>query len=337
MSNVVNGTEKFVSVILQMITKGSFNDVKIILEDGEIDANIDVLSARCDYFATCFSKVKFIEGATKRVVMSHCSERVMEKIIHYLFSGKIELQDLSLTDLIKMMNMASMMLLDDLLAGIQKFVLGFLPDSGVHCGSLPGIMEGLMLAEQFKLEKIKDPLIVEVYRSLKDVPHIPDVVNNSETFKDLPVNLLKDVLFHDEEVEVDVCEVCVDTVQPTTKEKFDAFVFWLSENECTNEEKMLITNRFHFDHFTGEELLTDIKKSGLYSTKTIDDRVMEILKQNAYLLNSQAESIKFKDRKLLSKRKEVNTLKVEVKRLKEDLYAAQLLKVGTRLSRKGET
>ena len=64
---------------------GSLNDVKIILEDGEILANIDVLSARCDYFATCFSNKEFVEGETQTVDLSHCRKDVMQKIINYLY------------------------------------------------------------------------------------------------------------------------------------------------------------------------------------------------------------------------------------------------------------
>ena len=44
------------SDIMAMVTSGTLNDVKIVLEDGEIMANKDVLSARSDYFATMFSK-----------------------------------------------------------------------------------------------------------------------------------------------------------------------------------------------------------------------------------------------------------------------------------------
>ena len=72
--------------LLKRLSRGSSNDVKILLEDGEILANKDVLSARCDYFATCFSnKNKFIDGKTGTLDMSHCGKRVMQKIIHYLF------------------------------------------------------------------------------------------------------------------------------------------------------------------------------------------------------------------------------------------------------------
>ena len=67
MSNIVNGNDKLVQDLLGMLSRGSSNDVKIILEDEEILANKDVLSARCDYFATCFSnrELRFVGRPTQ--------------------------------------------------------------------------------------------------------------------------------------------------------------------------------------------------------------------------------------------------------------------------------
>ena len=56
---------------------------------------------------------------------------------------------------------------------------------------------------------------------------------------------------------------------PTAKHKFDAVVFWLSGNECDDKDKEFISNRLDFDHFIGEELLTDVRISGLFSDKMI--------------------------------------------------------------------
>ena len=58
---------------------------------------------------------------------------------------------------------------------------------------------------------------------------------------------------------------------PTAKHKFDAVdvVFWLSGNECDDKDKEFISNRLDFAHFTGVELLTDVRKSGLFSYKMI--------------------------------------------------------------------
>ena len=187
MTHVVNVSQRdgFISDMMKMIAKGSSNDVRIVLKDGEISANKDVLSARCPFFATCFSnsEVKFIEGETNSVTFDHCNKNVMEKIIQYLFSGDMTLYDISLADLLKMMNMTKMMMIDDLLEEIEKFVLKHITDCGLNYGSLPELVYGLMLAEQFKLEAIKDELVHELFRSLKDIPHIPDVVENSDSSK----------------------------------------------------------------------------------------------------------------------------------------------------------
>ena len=121
-----------------MISKGSSNDVKIVLKDGEIFANKDILTARCAFFATCFSntEVKFKEGETNSVTFDHCNKNVMEKIIKYLFTGDMKLYDFSLTDLLNMMNMTKMMMIDNLFDDIRKFVLNYITDSGVNYSSL---------------------------------------------------------------------------------------------------------------------------------------------------------------------------------------------------------
>ena len=153
------------------------------------------------------------------------------------------------------------MLLNELLTGIQDFVLAFLPDTGVNCGSIPDLVEGLILAKQFKLEVIEYELVNELNRSLKDVPNIPDVVQNLGAFKRLPVSLLMDVI---------LCgEGWGD--YPSTQDEFYAFMFW---NEISEDDKMEIVEHFEefLDDFTAEELLSDVKKSGLFSAKIIDDR-----------------------------------------------------------------
>ena len=66
---------------------------------------------------------------------------------------------------------------------------------------------------------------------------------------------------------------------PTDKESFDALMFWLSENDCTSEEKKRMKGSFDFDSFTVEDLLTDVKKSGLFSVEEIDRRVLEICRE----------------------------------------------------------
>jgi len=281
-THILDGRDKFVEDILHLLKNGSFNDIRIILEDGEILANKAVLSTRCEYFATMFSnkedkEVKFADGEANSLDLSHChcSKVIMEKIIIYLFSGEMKFNDLNLDQLLQLMNMASLMLLNDVFVNVEKFIIGWLPDSGVNCGFLPDLVSGLILAEQFKLDSIKDEITLELHKSLKDIPHIPDIVEDYLEFKFLPYILVKHILlFNMGERQ----EMIMDS-SPSTKQKFDAFVFWLSENNCSEEEKKVIVDSFNFDDFVVEELLTDVQLSGLYSISNVCSKVLEILRK----------------------------------------------------------
>ena len=91
-------TNKLLDDIHKMFQNGTRNDVKIKLSDGEIAANKDILMARSEYFKTMFNNNKFIESRTSCVEMSHCSKVIMEKIITYFFSGKMKINELTLSD-----------------------------------------------------------------------------------------------------------------------------------------------------------------------------------------------------------------------------------------------
>ena len=144
----------------------------------------------------------------------------------------MELHDLSLPDLMKMMNMTSMMLLDDIHEVIREYVLEIIPDSGVNCAFLPDLVNSLMLAEKFGLDELREAVVHELFMSLKDVPQIPEVVQNSEAFKLLSATLAKEILcynqlleFEDEEDQTTVAEippqaaVPVDDRKPKPKKK----------------------------------------------------------------------------------------------------------------------
>ena len=283
MPSVVNRKERFISDIVAKITSDTSNVVRIVLEDGEIVANKEVLSARSEYFATMFSNKMFIEEETNCVSFNLCSKAIIEKIIQYICSGKVELHVLSLTDLVSMMNMTTMMMLDDLKGDIQQYILEIIPRSGENYSSLPQLVESLMLAEQFKLDTIKKAIFRELFLSLDNIPHIPDVVKNFDAFKRLPYKLLEEAYFG----ETDDDELKDEDDQGRIPENpmkvfFDAFVFWLSENDITAGQKEKFKDFFQysdFEFFSAEELLTDLRKSGLYTIEEIDKRVLEICRK----------------------------------------------------------
>ena len=272
---------------------------------------------------------KFIEGETNIVDIRTCCKAVMKTVVDFLFIGDVELHDLSLPDLVNMMNMTSMMMLEDVHEDVEDYVLENIPNSGENYAALPELVNSLMLAENFNFEMVKEVLVLEIYINLKDIPDIPDVVQDSEAFKMLPANLLKAILFKDpfdedeEEHEADdggndlgLDQTLDQFLSSTTYveeddedypseedtdddlvdydngyyeyinglvteyDRLKAFVFWLSGNECSDEDKKEIKDSIDLMHscFTARKLLTEVRQSGLFSIKEVDDRVLEVIK-----------------------------------------------------------
>ena len=140
MANSYEDKDILVEDLLKMLERGSLNDVKIKLSDGEITANMDILIARSDYFAAMFSKDKFIEGDTSFVDMSHFSKAVMERIIKFLFSGAVTFEDLSLAQLLELTHVSEMMLLHKLMYNVEDYIT-------FHRVNLSELILGLKIAD----------------------------------------------------------------------------------------------------------------------------------------------------------------------------------------------
>ena len=191
--------KRFDEDILRMLERGSLNDVKIELSDGEIIANKDILMARSEYFATMFSNDKFIEGETNTVDMGHCSKAIMEKIIKFLFTGAVMFDDLSLVQLMELSRLSGMLLLDNFQDKVDIYVKGekiFLRGGNVE--KLPDLISALKYADQYNTgfgkRKITDDLHEELHYGLKIIPSNDNV---KSLFKSLPFNLIRDIFLWD--------------------------------------------------------------------------------------------------------------------------------------------
>ena len=119
---VFKDRDMFVEDILKILERGSHNDAKIKLSDGEIVANKDILMARSEYFATMLSNNKFAEGETSSVDMSYFRKDVMEKIIKFLFSGEMTFVQMDLEQLLELTHASDMMLLTKLKEKVEDYV-----------------------------------------------------------------------------------------------------------------------------------------------------------------------------------------------------------------------
>ena len=163
---------------------------------------------------------------------------------------------------------------------------------------MPDLISALKDADQYNLEEITKDITKEVFCGLKV---IPDDVKCTTTFKTLPYNLISEIFLFklDSWTLLDLWGQI-----PSTKQKLDSFMIWLSENEITDEQKEEIVESFKFDDFTVEELTTTVRKSCLYPDIAIDKRVLELFqeqeKEKDKLLKDKENHIKvlntFKER-----------------------------------------
>ena len=252
---VFKDRDMFVEDILKILERGSHNDAKIKLSDGEIVANKDILMARSEYFATMFSNNKFAEGETSSVDMSYFRKDVMEKIIKFLFSGEMTFVQMDLEQLLELTHASDMMLLTKLKEKVEDYVKDeVIVNNRKNVKFLTELTEGIKVADQYNLTKMKETITVQLYFGLK---RIPNDVSSSDSFRTLPFSLIKDIFLFDASSLHPLQGPR--TPMPTTIERTNAFMVWYSKNEVTEEQKNEIVNSLDFEDFTVEELITSIR------------------------------------------------------------------------------
>ena len=319
--NIVNHREEFISNMIRMLSGGTSNDIKIVLEDGEIFANKDVLSSQSDYFATMFSNhnVKFIEGETNIVNLNYCSKKIMEKIIKFLFTGEMSLLEMSVSDLVNMVNISRMMLLFTLKDDVEKHLLKLIPRSGADWDVFPELVKSLMIVEELDLNIIKTTLVRELYKCI-----VEGIIDSVKAIKEISFNHLKEIMLFGETNESE--NVDVDEDPQMTFNRFDIFVLWLSDNECTDEDKKEITDSFNFEDFDVYQLITVVMKSNLYSTQKINRRVLDLfgnlnktIVEQERCLSLKSNEINNYSTKLIIQEKKIDEMTKEIKMLRNNI------------------
>ena len=116
MSLQLNNTESLIKDFVSHLQDPEFCDVKIICSDGEIPANKSILGIRSQYFRSMFSNNNnFVESQAGSVKMPH-TKAVMEKVVLYICSGKMDCDDL---DLGKMLDLLALLDLMNLMSSLR--------------------------------------------------------------------------------------------------------------------------------------------------------------------------------------------------------------------------
>ena len=252
------------------------DNVSIVCDDGKVRANMEILSVRSDFFGRGFNNPAFMESQNKSIRMAGCSKAAMEAVKTYLYTGEMNFEELSTSTLLYIMNVSREILIEvELFNCIESYLkLDFSTGSTrggrrIMSAIPPSCFE---LVERFRLDNLWDGLLKAFNLNLI---YLAEGILEKVFLKDLnslPLNIVKKIL---------LCGVgadyTADMLKSLTKGRFECFLVWYEANEeiCTEEDKKEVLQSFNFDHFTGEELVNVVGRSGLLPKEEVDRMVVE--------------------------------------------------------------
>ena len=277
--------EDFTEGMLRMLSEGSSNDVRIILNDGEVTANKDVLAAQCQYFAANFGWKKITKDDSDHLEITDCSKEVMERIIKYLFTGTIKFKDLSLLKLLELLNQVRKMLLkgdlQDLIESyINNDVLSFETLEKVGDNQernlCTDIVRGLAYVDRFVIDSVKVHILGGILLLLPAIAKDDKAIS---AFSTLSCQVVKELLsMLTSTLKKDT------TVSPPTSYRsaqLRCLLAWYNQNKnMCQEDKEEILGTIDLDSIPAADLFELVKPSRLFPDDEVDKRIVKCLRAN---------------------------------------------------------
>ena len=254
--------------LLKGLKDGSqHNDVKIVLEDGELEANKFVLSVRSEYFSKMFDKDGgFRENQTGDVRIS-CKKVVMEKILAYLYGGEVSIDGLDLLEVVQFLDMLRLMMLDDAFKCVEN---DFQEKLKSDTYPLEVCLNSVSVVLTNKLHKTFLDLMGFIWKNIETVTE-----EHQEYIEKLPRKILKSYF-----TERKMFPRCDD--ENSRKHFISAIVFFTIWEEVFNPVggfKVAFKEEFELVDLTVfniKDLLGCVKSSKIFSDEKIDAAVVKI-------------------------------------------------------------
>ena len=245
-------------------------DVKIVASDGDIPANKAILSIRSQYFRSMFSdNNNFVESQTGVVKMSSYSKSVLEKVVCYLYTGKIDCEDLLLISQLELLELLKMTDLPEGFGVVEKFTVNKIKRGDF---SLPDCLRALGHSSRLGFDTVGLALLNHLVRNFRHF-------SQEEAVGTLSRDLIAKLLHMGEEMGYD-----------QTIDRFRTLVNWLSFNgEVDTKEDLL--KLFNLKNFTVKELATDVRKSELYEKDQIIERMEKLYQKKEKELAEMQEAM----------------------------------------------
>ena len=116
----INHQEKVANYVAKILEDVDYHDVTIVCDNGEVKANKVILCASSNYFAGLLNNNTFkSEDANSIPVPS--TQDAMAHVIKYLYTGRIELEDFTLKEILELMKLLELMGEEKLVSAVEYF------------------------------------------------------------------------------------------------------------------------------------------------------------------------------------------------------------------------
>ena len=259
--------------MLRMLSEGSSNDVRIILSDGEIMANKDVLAAQCVYFAANFRFKEQTQNDLDHIDITECSKEVMERIIKYLFTGSIKFKDLGLLQLLELINQVRAMLLK---GDLQALVEAYIKDDMLTFDTRD-IVCGLKYLDRFPIDSVNVFLMGGLLVRLPAIAQDDEAIS---AFSTLSFNIVKEFCYLNSLFRVykEITEMTNNNPTSYQSAIFRCVLAWFNQNkDLCQEDRKQILDMIALDSLPAADLFRLVKPSGLFPDDEVDKRIIECL------------------------------------------------------------
>ena len=300
---LLDNQESLTSDLLASLEKPEFCDIKIESSDGEIQVNKSILGIRSEYFTRMFSpNNNFVESSTGLVKLPY-PKAVVKKVVIYLYSGKMDVEEMALGQLLDLMELLNMMNLSQELLRVKDHTR-----NKIYGGKFlySECLKNLDKCSEMGMEDVGETLMAHLRINMRSLCQLEEVCVLSEIMimklleggdVGAVVKFLKpDLMNDDEEMEEEDTDYEVsdddDEEEDQTIFRFKTFVTWLSANSMDDDKKGEVLGSFDFESFNIEELSSVVTISGLYSSDKIIARMEQLyteLERKAEMLKEELE------------------------------------------------
>jgi len=245
--------------ISELIRRDSINDVRIRLNNGvQIEANKAILSAMSTLFKEKFEEKLPTKDHFLEVDFDISSTKEMLELVkEYLYTGKMNTENLSLKDLLDLLNLLRFLNLE-IFSEVKEFTKTKINDGGF---SFEKLLILSSTAEAKNFHEINDLMLNYIDLNINDVSKLPEVKYLSS---DSLGNLLK-------KIEANNNNNYDDYHNKRFFPRFETLASWLTSNEVNDDLKLKFKSMFDLKKFSSQQLTSSVRKSKLFSESLIVD------------------------------------------------------------------